>query len=278
MQTNGLTERFNQTLSRCLTKIVNESQTDWDEKIDTVLLAYRSSQQSSTKYSPYFMLFQQRMRLPIDNEIMPIDQLRGDDTTSIDQEIDQLMDVRSKVFKSAELNILSAQKSQKETYDRKHEVQVLSEGTEILLENTYQKQRKGGKMEPLWLGPFRINRCLGKGLYELKNMNGEVMKKKANINRLKLYKRKQNISSTLPGNEPSVSNDSPLTTHIVDSCLQMDVPPVNNSLITNTTLTLIDKLESLLFDSSLMRLWRTGAFEELYMPEEDIDVDVSLYA
>ena len=53
------------------------------------------------------MLFQQRMRLPIDNEIMPIDQLRRDDTTSIDQEIDQLMDVRSKVFKSAELNILS---------------------------------------------------------------------------------------------------------------------------------------------------------------------------
>ena len=52
-------------------------------------------------------------------------------------------------------------------------------------------------MEPLWLGPFHINRCLGKGFYELKNMNGEVVKKKANINRLKLYKRKQNISSTL---------------------------------------------------------------------------------
>ena len=138
------------------------------------------------------------MRLPIDNEVMPIDQLRGDDTTSIDQEIDQLMDVRSKVFKSAKLNILSAQNHRKRLMRRKHEVQVLSEGTEILLENTYQKQRKGGKIEPLWLGPFRINRCLGKGLYELKNMNGEVMKKKANINRLKLYKRKQNISSTLP--------------------------------------------------------------------------------
>ena len=178
MQTNGLTERFNQTLSRCLTKIVNESQT-------------RSLQQSSTKYFPYSMLLQQRMRFPIDNKIMSIDQLREDDTTSIDQQIDQLMDVRSKVFKSAELNILSAQKSQKETYERKHEVQVLSEGTEILLENTYQKQRKGGKMEPLWLGSFHINRCLGKGLYELKNMNGEVMKKKANINCLKFYKQKQ---------------------------------------------------------------------------------------
>ena len=34
--------------------MINESQTDWDEKIDTVLMAYRSSQQSSTKYSPVF--------------------------------------------------------------------------------------------------------------------------------------------------------------------------------------------------------------------------------
>ena len=37
IQTNGLTERFNQTISRCLAKLINESQTDWDEKIDTVL-------------------------------------------------------------------------------------------------------------------------------------------------------------------------------------------------------------------------------------------------
>ena len=46
--------------------------TDWDEKIDTVLMGYRSSQQSSTKHSPYFMLFQQRMRLPNDNELLKI--------------------------------------------------------------------------------------------------------------------------------------------------------------------------------------------------------------
>jgi len=42
-QTNGLTERFNQTLTRCLAKVVNESQSDWDEKIDTVLVGYRAS-------------------------------------------------------------------------------------------------------------------------------------------------------------------------------------------------------------------------------------------
>ena len=35
-QTNGLVERFNQTLQRSLVKVVNENQTDWDEKLDGV--------------------------------------------------------------------------------------------------------------------------------------------------------------------------------------------------------------------------------------------------
>ena len=70
-QSNGLTERFNQTLSRCLAKITDESHSDWDMKIDTVLLGYRALRQGSTKFSPYFMLFQQEMRLPIHNDVRP---------------------------------------------------------------------------------------------------------------------------------------------------------------------------------------------------------------
>ena len=52
MQTNGLTERFNQTLSQCLAKVCDEDQTNWDEKLDTVLMGYGAS------------------RLPIDTEVL----------------------------------------------------------------------------------------------------------------------------------------------------------------------------------------------------------------
>ena len=62
-------------------------------------------------------------------------------------------------------------------------------GTEVLLENTVQKQRKGGKLEPAWLGPYTINRSIGKGLYELRR-DGKIVKKKANIARLKMYKKR----------------------------------------------------------------------------------------
>ena len=71
-QSNGLTERFNQTLSRSLAKITSsETHDDWDLKLDTVLMGYRASRQASTKFSPYYMLFQKEMRLPIHNKICP---------------------------------------------------------------------------------------------------------------------------------------------------------------------------------------------------------------
>ena len=56
-QTNGLTERFNQALSNCLVSKINESQNNWDDKLDVILFSYHVSKQASTKYSPYFLMF-----------------------------------------------------------------------------------------------------------------------------------------------------------------------------------------------------------------------------
>ena len=186
LQTNGLTERFNQTLSQCLAKVCNEDQTNWDEKLDTVLMGYRASRQASTKHSPYYMLFQQHMRLPIDAEVLSPSNAPDENAPNVDTAVQALIKSREKVFKKADSNILSAQKKQKEINDRKHQPDEIAVGTEVLLENTAQKQRKGGKLEPAWLGPYVINRCIGKGLYEL-SRDGKVVKKKANIARLKIY-------------------------------------------------------------------------------------------
>ena len=161
MQSNGLTERFNQTLSRCLAKVVDGDQRNWDEKIDTILMGYRASKQASTKHSPYYMLFQQHMRLPIDSELLADSHDDGDgeevddhEDEALDVAIASLMHSREEAFKKAEANIAHAQKKQKETYNRKHQPKELQEGSEVLLENTAQKQRRGGKMDHLWLGPY----------------------------------------------------------------------------------------------------------------------------
>ena len=44
--------------------------------------------------------------------------------------------------------------------------------------------------DDVWLGLYKIHRQLGKGIYELANEKGMVLKKKVNINRLKPFKRR----------------------------------------------------------------------------------------
>ena len=116
------------------------------------------------------------MRLPIDAEILPQSSTVdvGEDN-SLDETVGTLLESRSQAFQKAQVNITKAQKQQKKTHDRKHLQKELEVGTKVLLENTAQQRRKGGKLEPLRLVPYVINKCLGKGIYELKIMKGEVL-------------------------------------------------------------------------------------------------------
>ena len=176
-------------------------------------MGYRASQQASTKQSPYYMLFQQQMRLPIDAEILPQPTTDDGEDNSLEETVGALLESRSQAFQKAQANITKAQKQQKETYDRKHLQKELEVGTKVLLENTAQQQRKGGKMEPLRLGPYVINRCLGKGIYELKNMKGEVLKKKANIARLTVFKDRSELPDSDPPSTANKSSDTSRKRH-----------------------------------------------------------------
>ena len=139
--------------------MVDECQSDWDEKIDTVLMGYRASRQSS---HPISCSSSRTWQLPIDMEILPqAEHLDQQDPNAISARIDQILQSREEAFKKAEANIAIAQKKQKETYDKKHQPPVLELGSKVLLENTAQKQQKSGKMDPLWLGPYIINKDLG---------------------------------------------------------------------------------------------------------------------
>ena len=109
------------------------------------------------------------------------------------------------------MNIAKALKHQKETYDRKHLQKELEIGTKVLLENTAQQQRKGGKKEPL--SPCTISRCLSKGIYKLKNMKGEVLNKKANMVRLTVFKERTELSTSDPPSPASKAQETSRKRH-----------------------------------------------------------------
>ena len=56
-QTDGLVERFNQTLKSMLRKAAVEEGKDWDKMLPYLLFAYREVPQASTGFSPFELLY-----------------------------------------------------------------------------------------------------------------------------------------------------------------------------------------------------------------------------
>ena len=65
-QTDGLVERFNQTLKSMLQKTATKEGRDWDKMISYLLFAYREVPQSSTEFSPFELLYDKSVRGPLD--------------------------------------------------------------------------------------------------------------------------------------------------------------------------------------------------------------------
>ena len=112
---------MNQTLSCSLSKLVNKDHTDWDEKLDTVLFAYRASKQKSTGYSPFYMMFHRQPILPVDCKFLSsID----NDEQDYEEFIDQMSTVYDSIKQTATKNITKAQNDQKTYFDKRHSTEV----------------------------------------------------------------------------------------------------------------------------------------------------------
>ena len=180
-QTNGLDERMNQTLTKSLLKLVNVNKDNWDLLIDPVLFAYRTSKHDSTKYTPFFMMYKREAKLPIELAI-PSRPEEGESTThelSLDETIEHMTKLKNEIKSKASSNIEKAQERQKKNYDKKHKPVEFEVGDKVLLQNSRDDARKGGKLQaPCGKGTYTIAECLPKNLYRLKNEQDNVPSKK----------------------------------------------------------------------------------------------------
>ena len=65
-QTNGQVERMNQTIIRMIGKLEEDRKACWSEHLPELLLAYNATHSAVTGYSPYYLLFGRRPRIPVD--------------------------------------------------------------------------------------------------------------------------------------------------------------------------------------------------------------------
>ena len=65
-QTNGQVERMNQMIIRMIGKLEEDKKACWSKHLLELLLAYNATCSAVTGYSPYYLLFGRRSRIPVD--------------------------------------------------------------------------------------------------------------------------------------------------------------------------------------------------------------------
>ena len=158
-QSNGQTERYNQTLINCIVKYVNEKLNDCDVFIDPCLFAYRSSVYKSTGKEPFYLAFGRKAELPIEEELPVGGNIVPTDEEALEHRVKSLSTLAT-IQANAQKTIGRAQAKQKKYYDAAHEAPKYKVGDLVLLNNARRQTRKGvslhlaGPPKPMQLRKF----------------------------------------------------------------------------------------------------------------------------
>ena len=172
-----------------------KNQEDWVQALPMVAFAHRSSEQASTTCVPMQFLIGRQPTLPIDIKMRGKDYIENDLTEEevkaieIDilcQNIDKLKKMRDEYILIGQSNIEKAQSRQKKAYNsRKNYVSDININDLVMRKLQKNVQRKGGKLEKKFAGPYKVVAKTVKGDCQLEDAKGKVLKTRFPINQLK---------------------------------------------------------------------------------------------
>jgi hypothetical protein len=158
-QTDGQTERMNQTLEAYLRISCSYNQDDWVDWLPLAEFAYNNSRQESTKMTPFFANYGYNPRFISQFEIPP-----EHSAPAAEDFGSHLHEIHERLVE----NVKSAQDSQARYYDAKHERVEFKPGDMVWLNaSNISTSRPSKKLDWKRLGPFKVVKRIGLQAYQL---------------------------------------------------------------------------------------------------------------
>ena len=175
-RTNGKVENFNGFLGATLTRmLVNQPIILWDQYLAQALFAVRVRIHTTSRESPYYLLFGRQPPLPSDaNEIRPL-QVTPTEWDEVLRRIEGMKHARIVANERLVARAIAAGK----TRDERVKPRFIREGDWVLV-----RAEARHKFEGRWAGPYRVDKTMPLGTYRLTEPGGNVVRTLINGQRL----------------------------------------------------------------------------------------------
>lgn len=168
-RSDGFIERMNRSIQNILSKLVESNQKDWDTHLDFITMAYNSTPQESTGYSPYHLLYGEEITIPLDLLSPVISEEVGQKEQLVTEYASNLQNRLKDTYSFVQKNLNKASVRQKRQYDTRVKAYDFNEG-DLVWRN--QKQCLHGmktKIKRHWTGPWKITNKICDVLFRIQN-------------------------------------------------------------------------------------------------------------
>ncbi|KAL0152095.1 hypothetical protein M9458_052602 [Cirrhinus mrigala] len=172
-QTNGLVERLNGTIQRSLSKLVENRPSSWADYLEATMFGLRTKKQITTKFAPYYLLFGREARYPC--EVPESYEINESVEEMVAEEcVSEWIKRQDRLYQIVKDNMAQVQKQVRKRKLEKGKAVVMQVGDRVLRQNKRSQQRKGGKLDPDYFGPYTVTKVDGKSV-DLLDEYGKIL-------------------------------------------------------------------------------------------------------
>ncbi|KAA3469863.1 RNA-directed DNA polymerase (Reverse transcriptase), Ribonuclease H [Gossypium australe] len=185
---NDTIEAANNNIKKIVGKMT-ETYKDWHEKLSLALYAYRTSVKTSTRATPFSLVYGMEAILPIKVEIPSLrvlSELKLDEAEWIQSRYDQLNLIEEKRLRAIRYGQMY-QKQMMRAYNKKVYPRVFHEGDLVLKKILPMQKDFRGKWMPNWEGPYVVKNVFSGGALILAEIDGKSLSNPVNANFVKKY-------------------------------------------------------------------------------------------
>ncbi|KAM2308355.1 hypothetical protein EV2_031251 [Malus domestica] len=186
-QGNGQAEASNKTILDCLKKSLSDKKGKWPDELPGCLWAYRTTKRLATIDTHFSLAFGSKAIIP-PNIIVPSISTLLPSIEHNRKKIATILNLAKEKNEQTITCIAAYQQQLISSYNKKAKIRQFQPEDLVLRKAFITACREGSKkMDPIWVGSYKISRVGSKSNYTLATMNDKEIEKQWNAYNLKKY-------------------------------------------------------------------------------------------